>query len=194
MKLETLLMLTALALVLGACTTRAPAPEGPANGSFTASLNGFQIHYEVHGQGPVLMTLPNSWGLSLEGLRKSVSEDGTGHHITLADGTRLPIFNAHGVTVWGKTGTAQAPPLRAADTNGDGEIDGDDEGREGLDHAWFVGLVGPGEPARPRYAIAVIVEYGGSGGKVAGPVANQIVHALQAEGYLPEPPAEGDDG
>jgi proline iminopeptidase len=39
------------------------------NGSFYADLDGFNIHYEVHGQGPVLMTVPNSWGLSLEGLR-----------------------------------------------------------------------------------------------------------------------------
>ena len=58
---------------------RRPAPRGPersrperrglANGSFTADLNGFRIHYEVHGQGPVLMALTNSWGLSLEALR-----------------------------------------------------------------------------------------------------------------------------
>jgi proline iminopeptidase len=46
-----------------------PPPQGLENGAFTANLNGFDIHYEVHGQGPVLMTLPNSWGLSLEGLR-----------------------------------------------------------------------------------------------------------------------------
>jgi proline iminopeptidase len=39
------------------------------NGSFTADLGGVTIHYEVHGSGPVLMTVPNSWGLSLEGLR-----------------------------------------------------------------------------------------------------------------------------
>ena len=44
-------------------------PKGLENGSFTAKLNGFTIHYEVHGQGPVLMTLPNSWGLSIAGLR-----------------------------------------------------------------------------------------------------------------------------
>ncbi len=46
-----------------------PAPTGLENGSFTAELNGFDIHYEVHGTGPALMTLPNSWGLTLEGLR-----------------------------------------------------------------------------------------------------------------------------
>jgi hypothetical protein len=30
-----------------------------------------------------------------------------------------------------------------------------------------------------------VVEHGGPGGRVAGPIANQVVHALQAEGYLP---------
>jgi proline iminopeptidase len=40
------------------------------NGSFWATLNGFEIHYEVHGQGPVVMTVPNSWGLSHAGLRE----------------------------------------------------------------------------------------------------------------------------
>jgi proline iminopeptidase len=43
--------------------------NGLANGSFMARLNGFDIHYEVHGEGPVLMVLTNSWGLSLEGVR-----------------------------------------------------------------------------------------------------------------------------
>jgi proline iminopeptidase len=47
----------------------ATGAAGLANGSFTAELNGFRIHYEVHGQGPVLMALTNSWGLSLEALR-----------------------------------------------------------------------------------------------------------------------------
>lgn len=39
------------------------------NGSFTTTRDGRTIHYEVHGAGPVLMALTNSWGLSLEGLR-----------------------------------------------------------------------------------------------------------------------------
>jgi pimeloyl-ACP methyl ester carboxylesterase len=56
-----------------ACTPKAPAPNpdasGLANGSFMAERNGFRIHYEVHGRGPVLMALTNSWGLSLQALR-----------------------------------------------------------------------------------------------------------------------------
>jgi proline iminopeptidase len=65
-------LVLAMILLLAACGGVAPSPErgqGLANGSFTAELNGFTIHYEIHGQGPILMTLPNSWGLSLQGLR-----------------------------------------------------------------------------------------------------------------------------
>lgn len=39
------------------------------NGPFDAELNGFKIRCEVRGRGPVLMTLPNSWGLTHQGLR-----------------------------------------------------------------------------------------------------------------------------
>lgn len=119
----------------------------------------------------------------LEGLRQSVEEThGTGHAIRYADRSTEPIINAEGVTVWAKTGTAQAPPLKV-DSNNDGEIDAE---LSGLDHAWFVGLVGSDErgPARPQYAIAVVLEYAGSGGRAAGPIANQIILALKAEGYL----------
>lgn len=115
-----------------------------------------------------------------DGLRRAASEDGgTGQSISFGTGPREPIFNAPGVRVWGKTGTATAPALL------------DDAGevvRTG-DHAWYVcvaqpegtDLIGGGA----GYAIAVIVEYGGSGGRVSGPIANQVVHALVAEGYLP---------
>ncbi len=56
--------------------------------------------------------------------------------------------------------------------------------REGS-HGWFIGLVNKEGESTPRYAIAVIVEYGGSGGNVAGPVANQIIYALRATRWLP---------
>jgi len=76
----------ALSFLVGACGGESPreeataSPSGEAtattssgtqleNGSFTADLDGVRIHYEVRGSGPVLMTVPNSWGLSLEGLR-----------------------------------------------------------------------------------------------------------------------------
>jgi pimeloyl-ACP methyl ester carboxylesterase len=65
MRLNHAMMLLALSVPAEA----APAARRLANGSFTADLNGHSIHYEVHGKGPVLMTLPNSWGLTLQALR-----------------------------------------------------------------------------------------------------------------------------
>lgn len=57
-----------------------------------------------------------------------------------------------GILVAGKTGTAENP--------------------HGLSHAWFIGFA----PAdNPQIAIAVIVENGGSGGRVAAPIARQIL-------------------
>jgi proline iminopeptidase len=61
-------MLMALGSVLSCAAEKADVP-GLENGSFTAELAGRAMHYEVHGTGPVLMTLPNSWGLTLQGLR-----------------------------------------------------------------------------------------------------------------------------
>ena len=75
MRLPSTLIVLSLAAALGGCTAEAPeseevaVPVGLENGSFTATLNDLQIHYEVHGQGPVLVAVTNSWGLSLEGLR-----------------------------------------------------------------------------------------------------------------------------
>ena len=68
---------------------------------------------------------------------------GTGSHL------RLP-----GVTLAGKTGTAQNP--------------------HGRTHAWFVAFA---PAAAPQVAVAVIVENGGVGGQVAGPIARAAIQA-----------------
>ena len=65
-----MLRVSSLVLVAAIAAGAAHAADAPlANGSFTADLDGHKVHYEVHGQGPVLMTLTNSWGLTGEGLR-----------------------------------------------------------------------------------------------------------------------------
>ncbi len=53
-----------------ACSSERPPAPGLENGSFTAEVAGRTVHYEVHGSGPVLMTVPNSWGVTLEALRE----------------------------------------------------------------------------------------------------------------------------
>ena len=86
-------------------------------------------------------------------------------------GQREELFDLPDLAVWGKTGTATAPKLRL-----EGSL-------VQTDHAWFVGLVGE-EHGPPRFAVAVVLEHGGPGGKVAGPVAAEAMRALAAEGYL----------
>lgn len=123
---------------------------------------------------------PQALDAAIEGLRLAVNDNiGTGHHLSLPDGAREPIFTAReGIEILGKTGTAEAPDiLGEADASRRREIL-----REG-DHSWFVVAVGR-EGGRARYVISVVMEYAGSGGRVSGPICNQIIGALIAEGYL----------
>jgi penicillin-binding protein 2 len=56
----------------------------------------------------------------------------------------------------------------------------DDDGKN-LKHAWVIGFA----PAdNPKLAFAVMVEYGGSGGTVAGPIAAEVIESLVKHGYL----------
>jgi proline iminopeptidase len=65
----------ALAAVSSGCVSRQgeeagmQEPAGLENGSFFAELNGFNIHYETHGKGPVVMAVTNAWGFDVAGLR-----------------------------------------------------------------------------------------------------------------------------
>ncbi|MFI4883064.1 MAG: penicillin-binding transpeptidase domain-containing protein [Phycisphaerales bacterium JB064] len=156
-------------------------------------VRGGEVHREDIGLEPTAVEN------ALKGLWLSVNDGlyGTGNHTTYR-GQRIDYFNAKGVDVWGKTGTAQADAtltkeLRVAP---DGKVvtDPDNEPpgtttifrpvRTKYTHAWFVGLVGP-QGEKPKYAISVMMEFAGSGGRVSAPIANQIIHALQNQGYLP---------
>ena len=70
----------------------------------------------------------------------------------------------HPVPIAGKTGTA--------------EVNG------GRSHAWFVGFAPYGEARARRIAFAVIVENAGYGGRLAAPVAGDIVSAARTLGII----------
>jgi penicillin-binding protein 2 len=77
-------------------------------------------------------------------------------------GTGFHSVRTPQIFIAGKSGTAQARKGKA-------------------DHAWFAGYA----PAdSPRVAFAVVLEHAGSGSKVAGPIARQLVEALLADGVL----------
>ena len=124
---------------------------------------------------------PTAVSRTLDGLHRVVSEIyGTGNHMDYGDGSHDAIIDTPGVRVWAKTGTAEAPPLKV-DRDQDGVIE---RTVTDADHAWCAALVANQGDTTPRYAIAVIVEHGGGGGRTAGPVMGAVIRALVSEGYL----------
>ena len=84
----------------------------------------------------------------------------------------------------GKTGTIQVRRITVAE-RAEGIVKNEDRPWEHRDHALFVGYA----PVKdPKYAVAVVVEHGGSGSSVAAPMAHDIL--LQAQvmfsGYQPQ--------
>jgi cell division protein FtsI/penicillin-binding protein 2 len=121
------------------------------------------------------------------------------------------------MVVAAKTGSAQAPkfsiPLRDPQTGEflreklpdgvtakgrvlrrtfePGELpwyEGVGENHQHLAHVWFIGYA----PAdHPKIAFCVFVEYGGSGGKMAGAIARELIEACVRHKYLSPQPSGG---
>jgi penicillin-binding protein 2 len=77
-------------------------------------------------------------------------------------GTGFKTVRLQGVSIAGKTGTAETSPDKP-------------------DHAWFTGYV-PAE--NPRYVVVVALEHGGSGSKASGPIARELVRSMAERGLL----------
>jgi penicillin-binding protein 2 len=107
----------------------------------------------------------SEWALGLvkEGMYRVINgERGTARE------ARLPN---PGVTMAGKTGTSQVRRISRSERQS-GVRKNEDKPWEERDHALFVAFA----PYRsPRYAIAVVVEHGGSGSKAAAPIARDIM-------------------
>ena len=86
-------------------------------------------------------------------------------------GTAYLHGHIEGLTVLGKTGTAEVKKHHKADDEQDRE-----RWNPNAAHAWFAGLAPADDP---ELAIVVLVEHGGEGGDVAWPIAKQIL-----EGYF----------
>ena len=82
----------------------------------------------------------------------------------------------NGPDMYGKTGTVQVRRISKEERNSKGGvIKNEDLPWKMRDHALFV----CGFPLKkPRYAISVVIEHGGSGSKVATPMAIEIAKKL----------------
>ena len=88
------------------------------------------------------------------------------------DGTAFGSrFNLRGVSSAGKTGTVQVRRI-SKDERASGIIPNEELDWHLRDHALFVGFA---PIDNPKYAVAVVVEHGGSGSKVAAPIAQKLL-------------------
>ena len=117
---------------------------------FAAALGngGYLVTPHITGPSPPPRRIEGITDHTLDIVRRSMHRVVYGNHGT---GYKLKIDN---LEVAGKSGTAQAP-------NRD-------------DDAWFIAFA---PYARPEIAVAVMVEGGGFGGSVAGPIARQVIEA-----------------
>ncbi len=93
---------------------------------------------------------------------------------TVTQGT-AKVMNRIDADMGGKTGTAQVVKLQMKD---DEVIKNEDLEYAQRDHAWIATW---GAKDAKRYVVVVMVEHGGSGSSVAGPVAKKIYDALFGE-------------
>ncbi len=100
--------------------------------------------------------------LSISPATLEIVREGLMQVVESSRGTAHKTVAMKQVAIAGKTGTAQT-------------------GIDNPSHAWFIGYV----PAhQPRYAIVVLLEQGGSGGKNAGPVARKMIERLLNLGLI----------
>ena len=97
-----------------------------------------------------------------------------------------------GMAMGGKTGTVQVRRITKAEREQGVKKNKDLPWKE-RDHAMFVAFA---PIDAPRYAVAVVVEHGGSGSKVAAPIARDILikaqqHRSARPGILPKAPDGG---
>ncbi|HVV83130.1 MAG TPA: penicillin-binding protein 2 [Kofleriaceae bacterium] len=118
---------------------------------------------------------PEHLAILKRGLWRVVNEPG---------GTAYPYATSDIVSITGKTGTAEVKAKRSKK-----EIQEIRGWHPSGTHAWFAGWA-PSD--HPEVAVVVLIEHGGTGGKVAGPVAKQILEGwwtkVRPHNLPPAPP------
>ena len=135
---------------------------------------GLPAHPEADANGPVelppfpsLGLVPEHLGIVIEGMNE-VSNDprGTAYRVRI---------EAPGMEMAAKTGTSQVRRITMSERLA-GVRKNEDLPWEQRDHALFIGFA----PVQsPRYAVAVVIEHGGGGSKIAGPIARDILLEAQ---------------
>lgn len=96
----------------------------------------------------------------IRGMWMSANDEGTARAARIA-----------GYDVCGKTGSTQVVSRKTAEKMGETV-------RETKTHSWFAGFAPRDDP---EIVVAIIVEYGGTGGAIAAPIARELFHLYREE-------------
>jgi penicillin-binding protein 2 len=121
----------------------------------------------LEGEAPDLGIDPEHLAVAFDGMNAVTNEPG---------GTAYRVrIEQPGMEMAGKTGTAQVRRITLSERAA-GVKKNEDMPWEQRDHALFLGFAPVHDPA---YAVAVVIEHGGGGSKIAGPIAHDILLETQ---------------
>ena len=115
------------------------------------SINGKELPPQDLSKRPTVRLKPHTWDVVQKGLRQTVENP---------EGTAHLLHNLKGMTIWGKTGTAQAGPKG--------------------DHAWFAGYL---HSAKSHLAFCVFLEHGGASSNAVA-LTHDLLQFMQANGII----------
>jgi penicillin-binding protein 2 len=136
-------------------------------------------HLLLGGEAPAaaMNVPPEHLALVTEGMNRVTNEaGGTAYRARIVE---------PGMEMAGKTGTAQVRRISAAERRA-GVSKNEDLPWNRRDHALFVGFA---PVSAPVYAVAVVVEHGGGGSRIAGPIAHDILLEAQLRNAASRRPA-----
>ena len=140
-------------------------------------LHPFLVDHIEDSHGNMVRSLRQPPGESLgvpveflEFLRQAMVEA-----VELEEGTAYGA-RLESIRVGGKTGTAEALQVKKG-------VDPYVARWLAEDHAWFIAFA---PASKPRIVVACIVEHGGYGGAVAGPVVSKVIYKLFSRELVPE--------
>ncbi|HEX7375529.1 MAG TPA: penicillin-binding transpeptidase domain-containing protein [Pirellulales bacterium] len=170
-------------------TTGIDLPDEAAGGfgDRSAAATPAEVRALCIGQGALTVTplqmarlmaiIANGGRLITPHVARSVAK--AAPEIELSDRTLAVVRRGLELVVNSREGTGYQT-ARLADLEMAGKT-GTAENGSGHDHAWFAGYA----PAqRPRYAFALVIEYGGGGAETAAPLARRLVEKMRVLGYF----------
>ena len=135
-------------------------------GGWRDPLDGTMHQTRPTALRPIKLEDPAHWGVIISGMEQVITNPrGTAHYYV---GQNLDY------TIAGKSGSAQVTKLAQNQAAPDLE----DVEHQFRDHALFIAFAPIDDP---EIAVAVLVEHGGGGSSVAGPVARKVIDAFRSQ-------------